>query len=494
MKASRLKWMIAMAIAGTVAVGCGDDDEVMPGVDLGMRDMNPGVDMNTGVDMHTGVDMNVAIDMNTTPIDLGPGFDGGPEVDGGPPPPTCPDVAARAVVNVSGDITGQTWTCNNLYRLTGTTFVTSGTHTIEAGTIVVGTVGNAALVITKNATIDAQGTATLPIRFSSFKEYDGDAATIAAAGDWGGLVLLGNARLNVTGGSSTIEGLPPTDVGGAYGGTNDAHNCGSVRYVTIRYAGFLFGTANELNSLTVGACGTATTLDFIETRDGLDDGIEFFGGGANIKHALVINTGDDSLDYDLGYVGKIQFFLAEQRNAAGEDRGIEGDNNGDSMDATPRSAPEVWNATFIGVGRTTGGGQDAALLREGTAIRIHNSIFMEYPDTAIRIQHAPTDAQVVAGALDFENSILFNLGAAATATFTCDAASTACASLVAEATNRTVNPGVAAGDWQPAATDAAATGGGTPPAAGGFFDVTATYVGAVAPTGTPWYAGWRTAD
>jgi hypothetical protein len=480
MNANQRKWMVVATLASALAAGCGDDDDVMPGVDSGTP-----VDMNVANDMNEGVDMSA-------PADLGPAADLGGDVDAGTAP-TCPDVSARIPVDIGGEITGQTWTCDNLYRLTATTFVTSGTLTIEPGTIIVGAVGNAALVITKNATIDAQGTAALPIRFSSAKEYDGDTGTVPAAGDWGGLVLLGKARINVVGGTTTIEGLPATDTGGAYGGTDDAHDCGTVRYVTIRYAGFIFGTANELNSLSVGACGSATTLDYIETRDGLDDGVEFFGGTANISHALIVNTGDDSFDYDLGYTGKVQFFLAEQRGAAGEDRGIEGDNNGDSMDATPRSAPEFWNATFIGVGHTTGTGQNAALLREGTAIRLHNSIFMEYPAVAIRIQHAPTDAQIVAGTLNLQNMIFFNLGPDGTGTVACDVGSTACAPILADTSNRTTDPGVSAGHWQPAPAAAAATGGATPPS-GGFFDASATYVGAVAPTGTPWYAGWRTAD
>jgi hypothetical protein len=404
---------------------------------------------------------------------------------------TCPAISARTVVEVGGEITGQRWSCNNIYRLTSTTFVTSGTHVIGAGTIVVGAVGSAALVITQNARIDAQGTAELPIRFSSIKEFDGDATTVPAAGDWGGVVLLGKALVNVAGGTSTIEGLPATVSGGSYGGTNDAHDCGTLRYVTIRYAGFIFGTANELNGLTVGACGTGTTLEYIETRDGLDDGIEFFGGTANLKHALVINTGDDSLDWAFGYTGKIQFFIAEQRGAAGEDRGIEADNNPDSRDATPRSAPEIWNATFVGAGRTSGGTQDGAQLREGTAGTIRNAIFMSFPDRVVRVQHSATDAQVTAGALSVRNTIFFD-NARATA-FECDPTSTVCPGLIAEATNRTTDPGIARGNWQPAVGSAATTGAATPPA-GGFFDATATYVGAVAPTGTPWYAGWRTAD
>ena len=506
MKANRSKWMIALALTGVVMAGCGDDDtgDVMPGVDLGSPvDMNVGADLGTdlGTDAGGEIDAGGGTDAGGD-VDAGAGMDAGTDIDAtvpvdmgmpdlGPPPPRCPDISARTFVDVGGDIVGQTWTCNNIYRLTSTTFVTSGTHTIEAGTIVVGAVGNAALVITQSARIDAQGTAELPIRFSSIKEYDGDAATTPAAGDWGGVVLLGRARANYAMGTSTIEGLPATETGGQFGGTDDAHNCGTLQYATIRYAGFIFGTANELNGLTIGACGSATTLDYIEVRDGLDDGIEFFGGSANLKHALVINTGDDSLDWAFGYTGKVQFLIVEQRGAAGEDRGIEADNNPDSRDATPRSAPEVWNATFIGAGAASGGTQDGAQLREGTAGTIRNAIFMSFPDRVIRVQHSATDAQVTAGALSLRNSIFFDN--MRTTAFECDTAtSTICADLNAEATNRTTDPGVSRGNWQPAAGSAATTGAAAPPA-GGFFDA-AAYVGAVDPTGMPWYAGWRTAD
>jgi hypothetical protein len=139
----------------------------------------------------------------------------------------------------------------------------------------------------------------------------------------------------------------------------------------------------------------------------------------------------------------------------------------------------------------SGGQQDGATLREGTAGLIRNAIFMSFPDKTIRVQHSATDAQVTAGALSVQSSIFFDNNAAAN--FECDATSTVCAGLLGEATNRTADPGIVRGNWQPAAGSAATTGGATPPA-GGFFDTTATYVGAVAPTGTPWYAGWRTAD
>ncbi len=62
--------------------------------------------------------------------------------------------------------------------------------------------------------------------------------------------------------------------------------------------------------------------------------------------------------------------------------------------------------------------------------------------------------------------------------------------------NRFVDPGLpaarnalAAPDWKPTAGAAALTGGATPPS-DGFFDATATFVGAIGPD--DWTQGWTT--
>ena len=84
-----------------------------------------------------------------------------------------------------------------------------------------------------------------------------------------------------------IEGLPPTEGRGLHGGTNAAHDCGTIRYVRVEYAGYVFGRNNELNGITVGSCGTDTEMEYIQIHRGLDDGIEFFGGTVNIRHVVV---------------------------------------------------------------------------------------------------------------------------------------------------------------------------------------------------------------
>ncbi|MFT6627758.1 MAG: hypothetical protein ACJA1R_001017 [Flavobacteriales bacterium] len=281
-----------------------------------------------------------------------------------------------------------TWDAGDPILLTGLTFVTGGTLTIDAGVSVHGDVG-AALVISSTAMIDAQGTAADPIVFTT---SNGEAAT---PGDFGGLVLLGNATINV--GSANIEGMESSD-SSSYGGNDDTHNCGTIRYARIEYAGSVFGQDNELNGLTVGGCGSDTTLDYIQVDNGLDDGIEFFGGTANLTHAVISSSGDDGLDWDEGYRGNIQWLVITNS----DDNGIEADNLGDDNDATPRSNPTIWNMTIVG-----NSGMRGMNLRRGTGADLNNVIITDCGTEPFDIRDEATAAQISSGGLTMEYVMAF---------------------------------------------------------------------------------------
>ena len=96
--------------------------------------------------------------------------------------------------------TDTTWTADEEHFLTGLTFVTNNaTLSIEAGTVIQGDNGSA-LIVTKGSQLITNGTADAPVVFtSSLPEGE------RRAGDWGGVVLLGNAPTNI--GEGNIEGL-----------------------------------------------------------------------------------------------------------------------------------------------------------------------------------------------------------------------------------------------------------------------------------------------
>ena len=294
-----------------------------------------------------------------------------------PAPEGCDD--APETVELAGDITEDMTLCaDSLIVLTEKAYVTNGaTLTVEAGATIYGEQGSA-LIITTEGRLQAEGTADAPIVFTSSHLAPGQDAAEAEAGDWGGVVLLGKATNNVPGGTDQIEGIDPGQGGdkATHGGDDDAHDCGTLRYVRIEYGGFEMSPDNELNALTLGSCGDATTLDYIQIIQGVDDGIEFFGGTVNAKHILITNTGDDGIDFDQGYRGKMQFIAVEIATPlSGDPSGFEWDSLSSDHDATPRSSVQMSNAT---VWMTTNRPEDnitGAMIRRGAGADLHNVLF-----------------------------------------------------------------------------------------------------------------------
>ncbi|AEI63376.1 hypothetical protein [Corallococcus macrosporus] len=296
--------------------------------------------------------------------------------------PGNPDTTEDVSANITQDTT---WKTGHTYTLKNYVFVESGTLTIEPGARILGDEGSA-LVITRNARIHAVGTAQNPIVFTSSRPEGA-----RAPGNWGGVVLLGKGHVNVAGGENTVEGFfasegnELTRYGG--GASPDAtHDCGVLNYVRIEFAGFELAEDNELNGLTVAGCGSDTDLDFIQVHKGADDGIEFFGGSASLSHAVVTQADDDSLDYDLGYNGNIQFLVIQQNSQVGN-YGIEASGNRNDNAATPRSAPEIWNATFIGSGRQSGisPAQAGMVFNTGAGGKLNNVIVAHFADFAVDV-------------------------------------------------------------------------------------------------------------
>ena len=388
-------------------------------------------------------------------------------------------------IMVSSDITADaTWASGSIVTLSTLIVVTNNaTLTIEPGVIVKGDNGSA-LVISRGAKLNAAGTAASPIIFTSSKPEGS-----RASGDWGGVVLLGSATINLAGGEGNIEGMPAGPAS-LYGGTDDASSCGSLTYVRIEFAGYVFGTDNELNGLTVGGCGSATELDFIQSHLGKDDGVEMFGGTANIKHLLVTQATDDSLDFDQGWRGNVQF-LAIQQSASVGDKAIEGDNLKDVVDSTPRSRPTIFNASIVGSGANAE--QGGLHIRRGAGLILKNSIVANFQAGAIDLDGATVTALVGDSTLDFSNIDFFGNGADQFPADTNDADFDEAAYFGDAAKGFvTVDPQFAstsltAPDFATGNT-AVESGGATP--TGAFFDATATYHGAFAPTGAAWTAGW----
>lgn len=220
------------------------------------------------------------------------------------------------------DITANTtWSNDTIYILTSRVKVRPGaTLTIEAGTVIKGAQGQETnakvLMVMRGAKIMAEGTATSPIIFTTVADniqpgqIQSPNMSSDAQGLWGGLAILGNAKISVsTGTEAQIEGVPLSDTDGLYGGNDDADNSGVLRYVSVRHGGTSIGSGNELNGISFGGVGSGTVVDHIEIVANADDGLEFYGGTVNATNVLVWNNGDDALDTDMSYSGTIDNFI-----------------------------------------------------------------------------------------------------------------------------------------------------------------------------------------
>ena len=207
---------------------------------------------------------------------------------------------------VSGHITtNTTWTNDKVYRMDGFIYIDSNaTLTIQPGTIVRGIkLTKGSLIVTRGGKLIADGTVDKPIIFTS----DEPAGT-RTYGDWGGIIVLGNAPINPVGGQATIEGGVNNAAGdGQYGGPNAADNSGIIRYVRIEYSGIPFSANNEINGLTMGGVGSGTIIDYVMVSYNGDDSFEWFGGTVNCKHLIAYKGVDDDFDTDFGFAGKVQF-------------------------------------------------------------------------------------------------------------------------------------------------------------------------------------------
>ncbi len=224
-------------------------------------------------------------------------------------------------VDVTSNITADaTWTKDNVYVLASRVTVLDGvTLTIEAGTIIKGESGSGAnataLLIARGGKLMANGTATEPIIFTSFAdEIEPGMITSpnmdpSVDGLWGGLIILGRAPISADAEAVQIEGIPPSDQNGLYGGLDAADNSGTIRYISIRHGGANIGEGNEINGLTLGGVGSGTTIEFVEIVANQDDGIEWFGGTVNVSNALVWNCGDDAIDTDQAWSGTLDNFI-----------------------------------------------------------------------------------------------------------------------------------------------------------------------------------------
>jgi len=458
-------------------------------------------------------------------------------------------VTTLIIGNAAADITGDVTANRRLYRdtvytLKGFIHVTNGaTLTIDPGTTIKGdfaTLGSS-LFIMRGAKISAVGTADNPIVFTSSR-----AAGQRQPGDWGGLIIVGNAIDNRSG-SVEVEGTGTDGTtvasGKNYqvlysGGTTQTDNSGTLSYVRVEFAGFAPSLNNELNSFTFAAVGSGTRISYLQSMAGLDDAYEFFGGALDGDHLVAYETGDDMYDMSEGFSGRLQYIIGfnsvqlTPRTGAGslatDLEGIENDGcNGSGCDngfnQAPFTVPLIANFTFVGCGAQScvgPAGGFGLMLRRGTGGFYVNGVVARFPAAGVSLRDAESFLRGASVAVPdlttsdlqvrniyfTENGPMFQPNIATPATqFSLDAAGNSLTAGTAAATSLfTALPaqgaapsGVSAFDWTPATSAPIAAGGmatfsGKIATKAGTFVTATSYLGAAQPGGAKWWTGWTT--
>ncbi len=321
------------------------------------------------------------------------------------------EIEVFAPETLSGQITSdKTLTSDRVWILNGYVRVMSGaTLTIEAGTIIRGDkVSNAALIVERGGKIMASGTANSPIVFTSNQP-----AGQRSIGDWAGLIICGKAPINQTGGEAQYEsGVLGTDVA-KYGGTIATDNSGVLKYVRIEYAGIALAQDKEINSLTLAAVGSGTTIENVQASFGGDDAFEFFGGTVNCKNLIAYRCTDDDFDFEYGYVGRIQYAISMKdpniydASASGASNGVESD-NGSTVNDVPANKPMLSNFTFIGPGANANAKHNAGVIfRKGSRFVLRNSIIIDHLKSAFELATVEAGDRLFAGESEFKNNLVF---------------------------------------------------------------------------------------
>lgn len=239
------------------------------------------------------------------------------------------------------------------YTLDGLVKVTNGaTITIEAGAVFnVVTNKTSALIILNDGLINAQGTASEPIVFTT---------STKTPGDWGGITIYGEAPIKALNGNTTAISEDGNAL--SYGGNNANDYSGIMKFVRVEYAGKKIGDGtSETNTFTFYSVGAATVLENLVAYKGTDDGFEWFGGTVSGKNLVAYGNYDDSFDWQDAWSGQSNSnWFAYQVGTGNFGMEIEASSNADN---TP---PKVSNITLI---RAAGTNPETANSPEITAIQ-----------------------------------------------------------------------------------------------------------------------------
>ncbi|MEM0578330.1 hypothetical protein [Flavobacterium polysaccharolyticum] len=269
------------------------------------------------------------------------------------------------------------------YQLNNRVYVTNNaTLTIEPGTIIRAGVGDidycGTLIITKGAKLIAEGTEKAPIVFTSDK-----AVTVRKPGNWGGIIILGNAPVNkIDKDNKHVMTDFNIDLAQAtYGGDKPEDNSGVLKYVRIEYAGKKINGSKEINALILGGVGKKTIIDHVQISYSNGDAFYLAGGEINMNNLISFRCDDDDFDFSEGVQATITNSIAIRHpfsSGSGNSRCFEIDSydKPENADLTKKlTNVKANNITFVNIEENNQGlVREAIYLKENCNLSFTSSV------------------------------------------------------------------------------------------------------------------------
>jgi len=273
------------------------------------------------------------------------------------------------------------------YLLSGNVFVTNNaTLTIEPGTVIIGDYDTkASLTISKGASIIADGTDTDPIIFTSNR-------SVKRAGDWGGLIILGDAPTSKFGNGSVASFYSKLDAS-TYGSTNfggeNSEGCsGILRYVRIEYAGKRIKKSGQyFNGLLLACVGNNTIIDNIMISYSAGNSFEIWGGEVKLDRLVSYRSSSIDFKFNYGTQCQLQNSLAIRAPYISSNTGsrclqVASFDNKEDVDFTKKGTSVVAkNLTFINESNDLKSDIEKGLVKE--AVFVGESAFLNMDKTVI---------------------------------------------------------------------------------------------------------------
>ncbi|MBU2951086.1 hypothetical protein KO493_10300 [Tamlana agarivorans] len=197
----------------------------------------------------------------------------------------------------------------HIYLLLGNVFVTNNAIlSIEPGTVILGDFkSKATLTIAPGAAIIAEGTPTDPIVFTSNNPRK-------KAGDWGGIIILGDGYTNTFCKSYVASLYSSMDSSMIeytnFGGENVKNNSGFISYVRIEYAGGASSGSHTTNGLLLAGVGGKTTINNVMVSYSGGNSFSVIGGEVHMNQLISNKAKGNDYDFRFGAVCYIDNALA----------------------------------------------------------------------------------------------------------------------------------------------------------------------------------------